>query len=314
MSEYDVVIVGAGVAGLTAARQVAEGGARALVLDRLGVGGQVSSVENLTNAPGFDEAIAGYDVGVELLEAAEAAGAEIMLAEVSGIADDGDGFVLTGIDEPLRARAVIVASGSERRSLGISGEQEFEGRGVSRCASCDGPFFRDRRVVVVGGGDSAFDEARVLADFADEVLVVHTGAEPTARAEISEPTLARQNVRVQAFATVSAISGDGAVSAVSIQDARTGDATEVEASGVFVYIGLRPNTEWLGGAVELDDEARVVVDGDLAASREGVFAAGDVRSGTAAMLAESAADGERAARSALRHLDRMHPVETGAAS
>lgn len=314
MNDYDVVIVGAGVAGLTAARHMAEGGARALVLDRLGVGGQVSSVENLTNAPGFEQPIAGYDLGVELLEAAEAAGAEILLADITGIADDGEGFVLTGIDEPLHARAVIVASGSERRALGISGEQEFEGRGVSRCASCDGPFFRDKRVVVVGGGDSAFDEARVLADFADEVLIVHTGDEATARAEIVAPTLARENVRVHAFATVSAISGDGVVSAVSIHDAQTGDATEIEASGVFVYIGLAPNTDWLGGSVDLDDEARILVDGDLAASRDGMFAAGDVRSGTAAMLAESAADGERAARSALRHLDGARAVDAGAAT
>jgi len=314
MNDYDVVIVGAGVAGLTAARHMAEGGARALVLDRLGVGGQVSSVENLTNAPGFDRSIAGYDLGVELLEAAEAAGAEILLAEVSGIAVDEEGFVLSGTDAPLHTRAVIVASGSERKALGIDGEQEFEGRGVSRCASCDGPFFRDKRVVVVGGGDSAFDEARVLADFADEVFILHAGAEPTARPEISSPTLVRGNVRVQAFATVNSIRGDGGVSAVSIQDVRTGDAKEIEASGVFVYIGLVPNTDWLVGSVDLDDEARILVDDDLAASRGGLFAAGDVRSGTLAMLAESAADGERAALSALRYLDGARAVETSAAS
>lgn len=303
MSDYDVVVVGAGVAGLTAARQAAEGGVRVLVLDRLGVGGQVSSVENLTNAPGFDHPIAGYDLGVDLLERAEAAGAEILLADISAIAEDARGFVITGTDEAVHARVVIAASGSERRALGVDGEQEFEGRGVSRCASCDGPFFRDKRVVVVGGGDSAFDEARVLADFAHEVLIAHTGAEPTARAEISVPALARSNVRAQAFATVSAISGEGGVSEVSIQDVRTGDATGVEASGVFVYIGLRPNTDWLVGSVDLDDQARILVDATLSSSRRGLFAAGDVRSGSAGMLSESAADGERAALSALQYLD-----------
>ncbi|HWM17689.1 MAG TPA: FAD-dependent oxidoreductase [Microbacterium sp.] len=302
MSEFDVVIVGAGVAGLTAGRHVAEGGARVLVIDRQGVGGQVSTVEDLTNAPGRPSPIAGYDLGVELLEEAESAGAEILLAEITGIERSDGGFALIGADEQISATSVILAAGSQRRALDAPGEREFEGRGVSRCASCDGPFFRDKRVVVVGGGDSAFDEAGVLAGFAREVLIVHTGAAPTARPEISAPTLSHQNVRLWADATVSAIRGESAVSTVAIRDLPTGSETEVAADGVFIYIGLDPNTDWLGGIVDLEEDGRITVDETLATSCAGVFASGDIRSGATALLTESASDGEVAARSALRHL------------
>jgi len=157
-------------------------------------------------------------------------------------------------------------------------------------------------VVVVGGGDSAFDEARVLAGFASEVLVVHTGAAPTARAEISEPTIARTNVRLQAEATVSAVLGEDGVSTVAIRDLPTGIDTEVAAHGVFVYIGLVPNTDWLGQIVDRDQTGLIAVDETLAASCAGIFASGDIRSGAAALLTESASDGELAARSALRYL------------
>lgn len=302
MTDYDVVIVGAGVAGLTAARHAAAGDARVLVLDRLGVGGQVSSVEGLINAPGRAEPIAGYELGVELLEEAEAAGAEILLAEMTGIEESGDAFVLTGADDVIRARTVIVAAGSERRRLDVVGEQEFEGQGVSRCASCDGPFFRDKQVIVVGGGDSAFDEARVLAAFASEVHIVHSGSEPTARTEISAQTLTHPNVRLHAHSTVSAIRGEDNVSAVAIRDLSAGTETEVPANGVFIYVGLSSNTDWIGGFVDYDASGRITVDENLAASRTGVYAAGDIRSGSAAMLVEAASDGERAARAALTFL------------
>ncbi|WIM19507.1 MULTISPECIES: FAD-dependent oxidoreductase [unclassified Microbacterium] len=304
MTDYDVVVVGAGVAGLTAARQAAKGGARVLVLDRQGVGGQVATVEDLTNAPGRSAPIAGYDLGVELLEEAEEAGAEILLADIGRIEKSGNGFVVTGADDPVGATAVIIAAGSTRRALGVPGENEFEGRGVSRCASCDGPFFRGKRVIVVGGGDSALDEARVLAGFASEVVVVHVGEAPTSRVEIAHLTLARKNVRFHQNSTVSAIRGEDVVSAVAVHNLLTGDEKELPAHGVFIYIGLSPNTSWISGLVECDESGHIVVDEKLATSWEGVFAAGDIRSGSLALLTESAADGERAGDSALEYLTR----------
>ncbi|GGH36767.1 NAD(P)/FAD-dependent oxidoreductase [Microbacterium album] len=309
---YDVTVVGAGTAGLTAARRAAEGGARVLIVERMGAGGQVSTVEGITNFPGQEEPIAGYDLGVQLLEEAEAAGAEVVLAQVDALAPEAEGWVLSGNDEEFRSRIVILAVGSTRRALGVPGEDALEGRGVSHCASCDGPFFRGKQVVVVGGGDSAFDEARILAEHAHDVLIVHTGDAPTAREEIRTRALENANIRVQGGATVSAILGRDGVEGVTIRDEATGAETETAAQGVFVYVGLDPNTDWLADLLERDATGRLVVDGDLATSRAGVFAAGDVRSGTAAMLSESVTDGEVAARAALARLAQVAPDTTAA--
>jgi len=295
----DVVVIGGGVAGLTAAAEVAAGGARVLLMEREIVGGQISTIEHITNAPGRTEPIAGYDLGVELLESAEAAGADVTLADVTGIESDDAGYMIRSTAGEIGATAVIVATGSRRRTLGIPGETEFFGRGVSRCASCDGPLFREQRVVVVGGGDSALDEASVLAAFAREVIVVHRGDVPTARADLVDAARSAPNIRLLPGATLTTIedAGDGVVGGVTL-----GDGSALEARGVFVYVGLVPHTDWLDGFVERDETGRIVVDEALTTTRAGVFAAGDLRQGSAAMLSESAADGARAAASALAYL------------
>jgi thioredoxin reductase (NADPH) len=303
VADYDIAVVGAGAAGLTAARHAAAGGARTVVLDRLGPGGQVATVEGITNFPGRPEPIAGYDLGAHLMDDAEAAGAEVMLAEATGIDEDpAGGLVLAGPDVSINARVIIIAAGSARRSLGVVGEERLEGRGVSHCASCDGPFFQNKRVVVVGGGDSALDEAQVLAGFAAEVLIVHDEPGLTAAPEIITRTAEHVNVHYRPHATVGAIHGDDMVESVMIHDLATGGERVDSASGVFVYIGLSPNTEWLAGVVDLTGTGHIVVDADLATSRRRVFAAGDIRAGSAATLADSVRDGERAARAALTQL------------
>ncbi|GAA4431391.1 thioredoxin-disulfide reductase [Georgenia halophila] len=302
MSEYDVAVVGAGTAGLTAAKHAAAGGARVVVLDSMGVGGQVLTVEGITNFPGRPEPIAGYDLGAELMEEAETAGAEVLLAEITGITQDHDRFLLEGDDEPVRAGAVVLAGGSARRALGVPGEEKLDGRGVSHCASCDGPFFRDRRVVVVGGGDSALDEAQILATLASEVLVVHDRAELTADPAIVRRAAEHANIGYRARSTVSAVHGEQRVESVTIRDLDGGTETDEPADGLFVYIGLDPNTAWLDGFVDLTGTGHVGVDAALQTSRPGVFAAGDVRDGSAAMLHECVDDGERVAAEVLTHL------------
>lgn len=299
---FDVAVLGAGIAGLTAARIAAEGGATTLLIDRIGVGGQVSTIDRITNAPGFDEAIAGYDMGVELLDAAEEAGVSLALDDIASITAVDGGFRLAGADAEHEARSVILANGSTRRTLGVPGEEELEGRGISHCASCDGHFFAGKRVVVVGGGDSAFDEAQVLAEQAAEVVLVYRDAEPTARATAVAATRARENVTERPNSTVTAIHGDDRVASVTVEEVATGADAALESDGVFVYVGLRPNTEWLAGLVELDEAGRVVVDDGLRTSVDGLFAAGDIRAGSASMLTEASADGERAARAVLDRL------------
>ncbi|HLS50270.1 MAG TPA: FAD-dependent oxidoreductase [Actinomycetaceae bacterium] len=302
MSTYDIAIIGAGMAGLTAAKAGAAGGAKVIVLDGLGVGGQVSTVEGITNAPGFDEPVAGFELGVTLMAEGEAAGAEFMLGEAEGIEPADDGFAIASSEGTLHARAIILAAGSARRELGIPGEAEFAGRGVSRCASCDGPFFQGKRLVVVGGGDSAFDEARVLADVAGEVLIVHDEAAPTAREEIVAELRDHPRVTLRPRATLAAIEGADAVSGVRLRDLDSGEESELAADGVFVYIGLDPHTSWLGDLVELSDTGHVVADERCRTSRPGVLVAGDIRQGSAAMLDEAARDGTVAAQEARTYL------------
>ena len=181
MQHADVLVIGAGVAGLTAAMVAAGHGVRTLVVEQLAPGGQVATIEAIRNFPGFPDGIAGFELGPLLQQQAEAAGAEFHLDSVIAIVADGDGYRVVCATSEITARTVIVAAGSSLRKLEVEGEAEFEGRGVSHCASCDGPLFRGQPVVVAGGGDSAFDEALVLAAHASDVTLVHRGAGPTDR-------------------------------------------------------------------------------------------------------------------------------------
>ena len=243
MQHADVVVIGAGVAGLTAAMIAASHGVSTVVVEQLAPGGQVATIEKIGNFPGFPDGIAGYELGPLLQQQAEAAGAVVQLDSVSEIiAGDGVYRVICAEDE-IAARAVIIAAGSSLRKLGISGEAEFAGRGVSHCASCDGPLFKGQSVVVAGGGDSAFDEALVLAGHACEVIVVHRGSHPSARASAVAQLVALPHVRMVADSDVAAIEGDTKVTGVAI---RRGAGTEHKACrAVFAYIGLEPRSGFL---------------------------------------------------------------------
>jgi thioredoxin reductase (NADPH) len=300
MQHTDVVVIGAGVAGLTAAMTTAGHGVSTLLIEQLASCGQVASIEKIRNFPGFPEGIAGYELGPLLLQQAEAAGASVQLDSVSAIMTDEDAFRVICVDEEIVARAVIVAAGSSLRKLEIPGEVEFEGRGVSHCASCDGPLFKDRSVVVVGGGDSAFDEALVLAAHASEVTVVHRGSTPSARPAAVAQLAALPQVRILADAELVAIEGDSAVTGARIR--RGGAIERKPCSAVFAYVGLEPRTGFLRGLAALDVRGHIVTDSMMRASRPGLFAAGDIRAGSVKLLASVAGDAATAAISAVRYL------------
>ena len=311
-ADHDIVVIGAGVAGLTAARVAAEGGARVLLVERLGAGGQVSTVDRITNFPG-QPVIAGYELGPMLQDAADAAGAEMELAEVTGLTF-AEGVWRVRMDAgETRARCVILACGSTRRSLGVPGEEALTGRGVSHCASCDGAFFRGQRVVVVGGGDSALDEALVLAPLVDEVVVVHRGAAFDATQGQEVALRAQANVRTLFHSQVTGVEGDETgMTGVLLRSGLGDDAQWLPAAGLFVYIGLTPNTGLVEGLVERDSDGRLMVSPRLETAAPGLYAAGDLRHGSRAMLDEAVADGALAARSALERLhisDSAGPVE-----
>jgi thioredoxin reductase (NADPH) len=303
MREFDLVVVGAGLAGLTAGMYAGRYGLRVAIVDQMGAGGQVVNVEKIENFPGFPQGIAGYDLGPIVQEQAEAAGAEFVMDTVEALALDGDARILSCAEEELRSRAVIIAAGSNLRSLGIPGEERFMGNGVSHCASCDAPFFAGQVACVIGGGDSALDEAAVLAGQAERVRVFHRGAAFSAQQVIVDKALSMPNIEPVFNAQVQEILGEDSVTGVSVRDLESGSVRTEELSGVFVFVGLEPNTAFVHGVLDLDPAGHIVTDMQLRASVPGVFAAGDIRQGSVAQLVSAAGDGAAAAIAAFRYLN-----------
>ena len=294
------MIVGAGVAGLTAAAAAAADGASVLVIEQMAPGGQIATVDRIRNFPGFPDGVGGYELGPLLQQQAADTGVAFMLDTAERIEPSGGGFSVTCSEGSVSARAIILAMGSHRAKLAVPGEDELEGRGVSHCASCDGHFFRGKQVVVAGGGDSAFDEAELLAEQAGQVTIMHHGAHPRAQRSTVERVQALPNVRVVANAQIRRIEGEHEVERI-IVDLPDGEAVE-PASGLFVYVGLVPNSAIVADLVDVDAGGRIIADSSFQTSRAGMFVAGDLRSGANAMLASAAGDGSAAAAAALRYL------------
>jgi thioredoxin reductase (NADPH) len=302
LNDYDLAIVGAGLAGLTAGMVAARFGLRSLVIDEMGAGGQVLNVEKIENFPGFPEGIAGFDLGPIVQEQAEAAGVEFALDTVQALEVDGAQRILRCAEEDVTARAVIIAAGSTLRALGVPGEERLMGHGVSHCASCDAAFFAGQDVCVIGGGDSALDEAAVVAGHAARVLLVHRGSEFAAQRAIIEKVEALRNIEPVFQTRVEEILGAAAVTGVRLRDLSSGEERVQALNGVFVFVGLEPNTAFLRGVVKLDGSGHIVTDLQMRTSVEGVFAAGDIRQGSVSQLISVAGDGATAAVAAYRYL------------
>jgi len=302
MRETDLAIIGAGVAGLTAAAVAAQHGLDVLVIERMGAGGQVMNVELIHNVPGFPQGVSGFELGPLLQEQAEKAGVQFMLDTVESVATEADGrHVLHCAVDTVAARAVLIAAGSARRRLGVPGEDKLEGRGVSHCASYDGPLFRGQEVCVAGGGDSAFGEALVLAGQASKVTLVFREAQPHAQTYLVRDVASLPNVELVAGAEITEISGEGGVTGVMLRQGAAA-VRHLPVAGVFVYAGLEPDTGFLGGTLRLDSSGRIETDASMCSSVAGIFAAGDIRAGAAYLIAAAAGDGAAAALSVYRYL------------
>jgi len=297
--EYDLAIVGGGLAGLTAALYGARLGLRTCLVEQMAAGGQVLNVEKIENFPGFPDGVAGFDLGPIVQEQAEKAGAEFLMDTATALQLSDDHKTLQCEGSSIACRSVIVAAGSSFRTLGIPGETEFLGKGVSHCASCDAPFFVGKDVCVVGGGDSALDEAAVLAQQVGKVTVIHRRNRFSAQQAAIDHLAELSNVETLFNTEVREIVGEQTVSGVRLHD---GSALEV--AGAFLFVGLEPNTAFLHGVVDLDPAGHVVVDRHLQASVAGVFAAGDIRQGSARQLVSAAGDGASAAVFAAQYLRR----------
>jgi thioredoxin reductase (NADPH) len=299
--DYDLLIVGGGLAGLTAAMYAARYGLRTALVEHMVAGGQVINVEKVENFPGFPEGVAGFDLGPIVQEQAEAAGAEFIMDTAVGLAVEGERRILRCEGTELAASSVIIAAGSALRSLGIPGETEFVGKGVSHCASCDVPFFVGKEVCVIGGGDSALDEAAVLAAQVGRVTIIHRGPSFSAQQVAIDRLNTFSNVETRFASEIVEIAGGDKVSSVKLLSNGSGP-TDLPVAGVFIFVGLEPNTAFVRDVLDLDPAGHIVVDAYLQTSVPGVFAAGDIRQASARQLVAAAGDGASAAVFAAQYL------------
>ncbi len=301
MSEHDIVILGGGPAGLTAGLYAARAGLKALLVERGAFGGQMINARMVENYPGFPQGVTGLDLGTFMQEQATRHGLQTLFAEVTGLAPGRPHQLMTA-EGALTAKAVIVATGARYRPLGVPGEAEYTGRGVSYCASCDGFFFRDRDVAVVGGGDTAVSDALELAHYARRVFLVHRRGELRAGRVLAQRALAEPRIEPVWNSLVDEIVGDQMVNGLRVRDVKTGQSRTLSLSGVFVAVGVVPNSQPFAGTLETDEGGSIVVDHDLASSVPGVFAAGDVRQHSPRQIGSAVGDGITAALAAGRFL------------
>lgn len=301
MVDVELAILGGGIAGLTAGLFAVRAGLDTVLLERMGTGGQMINADRVENYPGFPTGIKGYELAPLLAEQAMNAGLRIEYAEVQAVRRNEGRFAVETDGERVLTEAVIVALGSTLARLGIPGEDEFYGRGVSQCAVCDGDFFHDQPVAVIGGGDSAMDEALYLAEIASSVIVVHRRDVPRATNVLAQRAQAHPNIRFLFHTEATAVEGSETVEALRVRGS-DGAEERLDVAGVFVYVGLRPNSAMLADLLSLDAGGHIPADPWMRTAAPGLLAAGDIRQHSARQYITAAGDGATAAIAAHRYL------------
>ena len=301
-AKYDVIIIGGGAAGLAASIYAVRAMMKTLVIERQAIGGQILYTGEIENYPGFPEPIAGPDLAVLYEKQALRFGVEFEYDTITRLELDGPVKRVIGEEGEYTGKTVIITSGGEHNKLEVPGEEEFSGRGVSYCATCDGNFFRGQDVTVVGGGDAAMDEGLYLTRMTNSVTVVHRRDELRASKILQERAFENPKMSFVWDSAIKEIKGNGDVKSIVLENLKTGEISERETNGVFVYIGFHPINEFMIGAVDLDAAGHVVTDIQMQTSVPGVFAAGDVRTFSERQLANAVGDGVAAALAAYRYI------------
>lgn len=307
MEKYEIAILGAGPAGLTAAIYATRSLRRVAVIEKGLPGGQIATTDMIENYPGFPDGISGPELMQKFEEQARKFGAEFLtLFSVKEIRVEGNEKIVVSDDgREISSLAVIVATGQNPRKLNVPGEAEFTGRGVSYCATCDGAFFRNKKVAVVGGGNSAIQEAIYLTRFAEKVTVIHRRDRLRADRILQERAFKNEKIEFFWDSVVERIVGDKVVKGAVLRNVKTGEFKEVEFDGIFIYIGYEPNTGFLKGLVDLDENGYILTDEKLETSVKGIFACGDARKNTLKQVSVAVGEGAVAAVSAEHYLENL---------
>ncbi|MCL0100832.1 thioredoxin-disulfide reductase [Peptococcaceae bacterium] len=302
METRDLVIVGAGPAGLTAALYAARAAIDTVLIEREMPGGQAATTEQIENYPGFPGGISGSELSIKMAEQVKEFGCEIVYSDVENIEREENAFRIKHLNGEIIAKSVIVATGAKPIMLGIKGEQEFHGRGVSYCATCDGAFFRDKKVAVIGGGNAAVEEAIFLTKFASKVYLIHRRDKLRAAKIAQKKAFDNPKIEFVWNSVLEEIKGNQTVEKVITKNVKTGESSELSVDGVFVFIGTQANSDLLKGLVDLDERGYVIAGEDTVTKVPGLYVAGDLRKKPMKQVVTAAADGAVAAMQAERYL------------
>lgn len=301
--DYDLIIIGGGPAGLTAGIYAARARLKVLLLEKITPGGQMLTADWIENYPGYPDGISGADLVMRISEQARNLGLLIESAEIDAVDFSGPIKKIISGDTAYTSRAVILASGASPNALGVPGEDRFFGRGISSCATCDAPFYKDKVVAAVGGGDTAIQESLFLTKFASKVYLIHRRDELRATKILQERVLANDKVEILWDSVVKEISGGFTqVEKITIENVKTGELRDLAIDGCFIWVGIKPNADFLGEAVTRDKWGFVIADQSMATSVPGVFAAGDVRATPLRQVATAVGDAAIAAHSVDQYL------------
>jgi thioredoxin reductase (NADPH) len=304
---YDVIIIGGGPAGLTAGIYTSRARISTLLIEKLGIGGQASITDRIENYPGFIRGISGPELVHNMEEQAQSFGVKTIFGEVTRVEVSDEGNIkkvfVHDDPEPYQCLSIIVAAGHEQRKLGVPGETEFTGRGVSYCATCDGAFFRDRAVAVVGGGDVAVEEALFLTRFVSKAYIVHRRDRLRATKILQERAARNDKIAFVFDSVLDEVSGQTTVNGAKVRNVKTGQTEVLAVDGVFVFIGWNPNLSFLGSVVDRSEDGYIVVDKEMTTSQEGIFACGDCCKKKLRQIVAACGDGATAAFSAQHYVE-----------